>query len=108
MRSTSALHSRALGNHLRPFRERQVGSNDHCGLLGPFGNDLEQELRTYFGQGHVAYFIERDEVVTGPTAQRAAELQLMFGLDHFVDQGSGGSEANPALLPAGGYCQARE
>src|ERR1700683_2574916 len=32
----------------------------------------------------------------------------MFGLDHFVDQGSGGSEANPALLPAGGYCQAGE
>ena len=32
-----------IGNHLRPFRERQVGSNDHCGLLGPFGNDLEQE-----------------------------------------------------------------
>src|ERR1700684_860646 len=62
-----------IGNHLRPFRERQVGSNDHCGLLGPFGNGLEQELRTDFSQGYVAYFIEREEVATRPTAQRAAE-----------------------------------
>ena len=40
-----------IGNHLRPFRERQVGSNDDCSLLGPFGNDLEQELRTTSARG---------------------------------------------------------
>ncbi len=33
---------------------------------------------------------------------------VMFGLDHLVDQRSSGSESNPALLPAGGYRQAGE
>jgi hypothetical protein len=30
------------------------------------------------------FIIERDQIVTGPKRQRAAELQLMLGLDHFV------------------------
>jgi hypothetical protein len=38
-----------VGNHLGPFRERQVGGDDHGGLLGPFGDDLGEELRANLG-----------------------------------------------------------
>ncbi|HLH07506.1 MAG TPA: hypothetical protein VKW78_09725 [Terriglobales bacterium] len=35
------------------IRKRQISGENHGGFLGWFGNDLEQELGTYFGQRHV-------------------------------------------------------
>jgi hypothetical protein len=55
---------------------------------------LEQELSANFGQRHIANFIERDQIVTSPTRRRAPELQLMFGLDQFVDQRRSSGEAD--------------
>src|SRR6202047_3804829 len=46
-----------VGNHLGPFRERQIGGDDHGGLLGPFGDYLEQELRNELRQRYVDDFI---------------------------------------------------
>jgi hypothetical protein len=92
-----------IGNDLGPFRERQVSGHDHCRLFGPFRDHLEQELGPNFGQRHVADFIERDKVVAGLARQRAAELQLVLGLDHFVDRPRRGRESHSSLLPAGGH-----
>lgn len=55
MQSSSALHSSALRDDLRPFREPQVGGYENHGrLLGALRYHLEQELRTNLGQRHVA------------------------------------------------------
>jgi len=86
---------------MRPFGEGQiVGSNDRC-LLRPLRDHLEQELRAHLGERDVSNFIQRNQIVTGPAHQHASELQLMLGLDQFVDQCRGGRESHPPLLPAG-------
>src|ERR1700746_1095688 len=95
-----------VGNNLGPFRERQIGGNDYRRLFSPFCDDLEQKLCADLGQGHVSHFVERDQIVASPAGQRAAELQLMFGLDQFVDQPGGAGEAHSAFLPAGRHRQA--
>src|SRR6516164_4669867 len=55
-----------VGNHRSPFRKRQIGSDDHGRLFSPFGDDLEQKLCADLGQGHVAHFVERDQIVASP------------------------------------------
>jgi hypothetical protein len=50
-----------IRNHLSPFRERQVAGHDYCRLLGPFRDNLEQELRADFRQRHITYFIDCDK-----------------------------------------------
>jgi hypothetical protein len=57
-------------------------------------------------RGTYPIFVERDQIVASPAGQRAAELQLMFGLDQFVDQPGGAGEAHSAFLPAGRHRQA--
>jgi hypothetical protein len=90
-----------IRNHLSPFRERQVAGHDYCRLLGPFRDHLEQELRADFRQRHITDFIDCDKVVAGPARHRTAELQLVLGLDQFVDQCCRSRESHSALLPAG-------
>jgi len=43
-----------IGNHRGPLRKRQIGSDDDGGLLGPFGNDLEQKFGADLGQRHIS------------------------------------------------------
>ena len=45
----------------------KIGGDDHGRFLGPFGDDLEQELGADLGQRYVSHLIERDQIVTGPT-----------------------------------------
>ena len=101
LRSSKALYSRGLGTTCVDSGKRQIDGDDHRGLFGTFRDDLEQELGAHFGQRDIADFIKRNEIVAGPTGQRASELQLMLGLDQFIDQRGGGGEAHPVLLPAG-------
>lgn len=70
--SISALHSADWESPGSIPRNRRLVVNDHGGLLGPFGDDLEQGLRAAFGQRYVRDFIERDQIVTSP-AQAATD-----------------------------------
>ncbi len=97
-----------IRNHLSPFRERQVAGHDYCRLLGPFRDHLEQELRADFRQRHITDLIDCDKVVASPARHGTTELQLMLGLDQFVDQRCRSREAYPALLPAGRNRQSGE
>src|SRR6266446_7406801 len=106
MRSIGALQSRALGITWVHSENGRLVVMITAAFLGPFGDDLEQELRADLGQRYVADFIERAQIVTRPARQGATELQLMLGLDHLVDQRGGGGEAHPALLSASGDGQA--
>jgi len=40
-----------IGNHRSPFREWQVSGDNHGGLLGAFGDDLEQESGNDLAKG---------------------------------------------------------
>ena len=97
-----------IWNHLRPFRERQVGRKNHAGSFGPFGDDLEQELRTDFRQRNITDFVNGDQIVTAPASHHSPQLQLMFGFHQFVHQRGRRCETNAPFLPARGHAQASQ
>ncbi len=83
MRSSSALQRASIGDHLGPFGKGQVRGHDDGGLLGSFGNDLEEELRSQVGHRHIADFVDGDQVIAFPSSQYATQLQLLLGFDQF-------------------------
>ena len=63
-------------------------------LLGPFRDDLKQKLCSQLRQRNIAHLVNRNQVVAGPTAQGASQLQLMLGLDQLMS-----SESEPLGQP---------
>ena len=72
--------------YLSPFGKGQVRGQDDGGLLGPLGDDLEEELGAQVCHGHVAHFVDGDQVIAFPAGQYTAQLQLLLSLDQLVDQ----------------------
>jgi hypothetical protein len=77
-------------------------------VVGPIGDDLEQELGAELGEGDVADLVDGDDVVARPARQHPPQLELLLGLDQLVDQRRGGGEAHPPSLAAGGDAQGRQ
>ena len=74
IRSSKALHSRALGTTWVHSEKGRLVVRDHRCLFGPLGDYLKQELGTNFGQWYIADFIKRNQVITSPAPQRATQL----------------------------------
>lgn len=51
-----------IAEHGRPFAERQVGGDDHRGLLVEIAKKVEQELATGTRARQVTQFIQHDQV----------------------------------------------
>ena len=47
-----------IWNYLRPLGKRQIGSQNHGGSFGPFGNHLKQKLCADFSQWHISDFVD--------------------------------------------------
>ncbi len=97
-----------VGNHLCPFRERQVRCEDHSGSFRPLGNDLEQKLSSHFSQRNIAHFVDCDQIVTAPAGHHAPQLQLVFRFNQFIHQRSRSRETDAPFLPASGDAQPGE
>jgi hypothetical protein len=95
------LAEAGVRDDLGPLGEREVGGQDHGGFLSALGDHLEQELGADLGERDVADLVDGDQVVARPAGQDPTELELLLGLDQFVDQVGGGGEADPPLLAAG-------
>jgi len=61
-----------IGEHLGPFREREVGRNDHRGFFCTLRDHRKQQFRPQFRQGDIAQFIDTDQIVARPTRNRPA------------------------------------
>jgi hypothetical protein len=51
------LREPGVGEHLRPFAERQVGRDDQRAAFVAFGEHLEDELGGAVGQREIAQFV---------------------------------------------------
>ena len=80
---------REVGDHLGPFRKRYIRGDDDSGLFRSFGGDLEEEFGSQTGYGHIAHFVDSDQIIAFPSSQYAAQLQLLLALNQFFDQGGG-------------------
>jgi len=100
-----SLAEPSVWDHLGPFGKRQVGGYDDGSLFRPFSDDLEEELGAEVCHGHVAYLVDGDQVVAIPAGKHATQLQLLLGLDQFVDQGGCCGEAHSALLTTGSHTE---
>jgi hypothetical protein len=83
-----------VGDHLGPFRKRQIRGDDDSGLLCSFGDDLEEEFGSQVGRRHIAHFVDSDQIIAFPSSQSAVQLQLLLCLNRFVDQGGGSGETH--------------
>jgi len=95
----------SVGDHLGLFGKGQVRGQDNGGLLGSFGDDLEEELRSQVGHRHIANFVYGDQIISFPSSQDTTQLQLLFSFDQFVDQRGGGGKAYSPLMPACSHAQ---
>src|SRR4051794_32271756 len=57
-----------IRDYLRPFRKRQIRRHDDRRSFNSLGNYLEQKLGPYFGQRHIAHFINRDQFIAAPAS----------------------------------------
>jgi hypothetical protein len=97
------LTQASVGNRLSPLEKGQCrGQDDGC-LFGTLGDDLEEELRSEVGHRHLAHSVDGYQVMAFPSSQHAAQLQLLLGLDQFVEQRGSSGEMHLFLLLAGGY-----
>ncbi len=90
---------------MRPFRERQVSGDDGRGALTSFGDDLKQQFGTDLGERYVAEFVDAQQFEAGVLANSLRKLELLLGLDEFVDEPRRGREPYSTTLLAGLYTQ---
>lgn len=102
-----SLAQPGVGKDLWPLRERQVGGDDHGGLFGPVGDDLEEQFGGHLGQRDIAEFVDDDQIHAGPALEHASEALFALRFDELVDQRGGGGKANAFSLAAGGDGQPR-
>ena len=91
--------------YLGPVPEAEVAGDDHRAPLVALGQDLEQELGSFLGEGDVAQLIDDEQPVAGIALLDPLQILLLSGLDELVDQAAGGHEAGPDALTAGFYAQ---
>ena len=105
IRSSSALHRRALGiTWVHSEKGRLVGRITTA-RSARSAITWNKNSAPHLGQRDVADLVDRDQVITAPTHQDPAKLQLMLGLNQLVDQASGSGEANPSFLATGGHAE---
>ncbi len=79
---------------LGPFIERQVRGDQDRAALVSLGEALEEELGAGFGERHEAEFVNDQQAVFCQLALEPQQTFFVPGLHQFVDQGSGGDEAD--------------
>ena len=77
-----------------PFVEWQVAFDHRGAALIALRDQLEQELGTGLGQWHEAQFVDDQQLDGCHLLLDAEQTALIAGLHQFVEQGSGGGEAD--------------
>jgi hypothetical protein len=90
-----------VGEHLRPFPERQVGGDDQAGAFVSLGEDLEDELGGAVWQREVAEFVADQQLGAGVAADNAREFAVALCFLEVVRETCERREAHAASLVAG-------
>ncbi len=61
---------------------------------------LKPKLRPYFRERHVAYFIDRDQLIAAPAHHYPPQLELVLCFHQFVYKRGGRGEPDPPFLLA--------
>jgi hypothetical protein len=93
------LREAGVGEHLRPFSEREVGRDDQRCALVALGDDLEDELGGALGQSEIAELVKDDELGACVAGDDPAELaSALGGLQLVRERGEGGEPDASSLL----------
>ncbi len=95
------LREPRVGEHLRPFPERQVRGDDQAAAFVSFGEDLEDELGGAVGQREVAKLVTDEKLDAGVAADDPSELAAALGLLQLVREAGQCGEADASSLVAG-------
>src|SRR5450755_1492168 len=95
------LREPGVGEHLRPFPERQVRRDDQAAAFVSFGEDLEDEFGGAVGQGQVAQLVTEQKLGAGVACDDAGELAVALGFLELVRESGEGGEPDAAALVAG-------
>ena len=96
-----------ISKDLRPLLEGQVcGHNETLPFVGP-ADDLEEQLGTGLGKGHVAEFVEDHHVQLLQALEEPFELTVFAGFEQLGNESCDGDEAYALALSAGGVSQGR-
>jgi len=72
--------------HSRPFRKGQVGSHQDRALLVALAEDFKQQFGAGLGEGHVAQFVDYQELDLAQLRLQAQQRLFIAGLDQSIDQ----------------------
>ena len=94
-----------IAQHLNPLAKGQIGGDDKGDSLVKRGTELEEQLSASWGEGHIAKFVQNDQLMAQGFVQEFGQLMLLLGVLQLVDQMSDGVEADAVVLAAGGNAQ---
>src|SRR5215470_17611671 len=82
----------SVGEHLVPFDERTVGSDERARLLVAARDELEEEVGVAVGVGEVADLIDDEEARTYVAAQAPAQCGIAVERGEIAEHVTGGGE----------------
>lgn len=90
-----------VGKDGAPFAEFDVGGEDDTASFIGAGDDLVEQAGAVDVEGHVAEFIEDDQIGAGQVLEDLIETAGAFGLAQLQDEFGGLAETHGASLPDG-------
>ena len=101
MRSTIAAASLSSAKMVPHLPDPDVGGEDDAAAFVCSGDDLVEQAGAVDVEGHVAEFIEDDQIGAGQVLEDLIETAGAFGLAQLQDEFGGLAEAHGASLPDG-------